>query len=228
MKEDLLMDNGNKNNLKKPLIYGAVVFLIFIIGVIAVALFQNSKNENQIVPVDNKPQEVAPKPQVQTQTQTDFQPLQVEEEKPKINKEKLIENTEKNQTKSVKPKETAAPIAKTPKTKPENVKKEAVASKPVVKSVSKPKSTKTVTQGKYYIQVAALLKHAKPNKKFLQIIKENGFNYTFYVTYINKNGEKIKVTKILVGPFKDKKEAKKALVKVKQKITQNAFIFKVK
>ena len=243
MKEDLLMDNGNKNNLKKPLIYGAAAFLVFIIVVIGIAIFQNSKSNNEIVPAENKPVEVTPK----TQTQSDFQPLNVEDEN-KINKNALIEeNTTSNQniqTANTQTKKPQQSITKQPpktqinaeeKQNPtQNTKaKPATEVKPqetkVSEKVSKPShKTKVSTGGKYYIQVAALLRYAKPNKRFLEIIKRNGFNYKFYTTYIMKNGEKVKVTKILVGPFRSKSEAKSALKKVKQKITQNAFIFKVR
>ncbi|WP_457564705.1 SPOR domain-containing protein [Caminibacter sp.] len=234
MKEDLLMDNNNKNSLKKPLIYGAIAFLIFVIIVIVIALVQNSKSSNnQIVPVENKPQEVLPQNQhVNNQTQQmDFQPLQVEEETPNINKNQLLEN---NNTKNTSMQKAEKPETKSPLKESENKQSQTTSAKsnlvkkaaPIEKN--KTKYTKKTVNGNYYIQVAALLKYAKPNKKFLALIKKNGFDYRFYVTYINKNGEKIKVTKVLIGPFKSRTEAKKSLNIVKQKITQNAFVFKVK
>ena len=226
MKEDLLMENNNKNNLKKPLIYGAAAFLVFIIAVIGFAIFQNTKNENnQIVPAENKPQEVKPQPQ---QNNTNFQPLQIEEETPKIDKQALVEEKPQQKPKTEEPK-TEENIENINKNANEVEIKQPQEEK-IVETVKKPavKNTKPALLGKYYIQVAALLKHATPNKKFLQLIKKSGFNYKFYTTYIVRNGEKIKVTKVLVGPFKTRSEAKKALLKVKQKITQNAFIFKVK
>ena len=216
MKEDLLMDNSNKNNLKKPLIYVAAAFLIFIIGVIVFAVIQNSKKENSIVPTESKPQEIVPKPQ----DTTNFQPLKIEEETPKIDKNKLIE--EENKVKNV---AKTSDVKKTPEIKTKEF-PEAKTKEP--KKEEKPQEESKITTGKYYIQVAALLKHTEPNKKFLELIKKAGFEYTFYTTYITKNGEKIKVTKVLVGPFKTKEDALKALKIVKQKITQNAFVFRVK
>jgi len=37
-----------------------------------------------------------------------------------------------------------------------------------------------------------------------------------------------KVTKILIGPFKDRAEAKSNLAKIRKEINKNAFIYKVK
>ncbi|GAB6044704.1 hypothetical protein JCM11957_03020 [Caminibacter profundus] len=215
MKEDLL-NTEPKKDLKKPLVYGAIGFLIFIIIVIAIAIFQNttSKNENnEIIPPVEKPKTTLDAPE--------FKPLKVEEnQENNIDTQKLIEE---------KPKEEQTP-------KEEKIKEEKInpqineTPKEEPKKEEKPKkeAPKKATQGNYYIQVAALLKNAKPNKKFLSLIKKEGFNYKTYHTYIVKNGEKIKVTKILIGPFETKKEAKKALKKVKASISQTAFIFKVK
>ncbi len=257
MKDDLLMDNGNKNNLKKPLIYGAIAFLIFVIIVIAVAIFQNSKSSNtQLVPAETQPQDVMPQQQTQPNTQnvsnsmmqtnqnsaSQFKPLNVEEanttnkasenkQNSQINKQNLLTNSkqtvntqnEKNQMKESKVNAVQQnvaqkePVAKTVK-KVENIKKREP--KKIIKN--------KVVKGKYYIQVAALMRYSKPNRKFLNIIKSNGFNYRFYHTYINKHGQKIKITKILVGPFASKKDAQKAIKKVKSNITQNAYIFRIR
>jgi len=220
MKEDLL-NTEPKKDLKKPLVYGAIGFLIFIIIVIAIAIFQNttSKNENnEIIPPVEKPKTTIDTPE--------FKPLKVEEnQENNIDTQKLIEEKPKEEQtpkqekieEKINPPQIINPqINKTPKEEPKKEEK------------PKKEAPKKAIHGNYYIQVAALLKNAKPNKKFLSLIKKEGFNYKTYHTYIVKNGEKIKVTKILIGPFETKKEAKKALKKVKASISQTAFIFKVK
>jgi len=236
--EDLLNINPKKDN-KKPLIYAAIGFLIFIILVIAIAIFQNlsnSKNDEILPP--------APK-QETTQNTEEFKPLPVEEA---TNENKLVveENTtnEATQETQTKPKTEEKPITTT-ETKPEKTEvkpevKEVATQKPKTttkvapKEVTitipdvKPSTPKVSKNGKYYIQVAALLRNAKPNKKFLALLDKYGYKYTTLTTYINKNGEKIKVTKLLVGPYATKTEAKKVLYKIKRDVTQNAFIYKAK
>ena len=231
MKEDLL-GNESKKDLKKPLIYGAVGFLIFIIIVILFAIFQNSKSKenNEIVPPVEKNMPV--KEEV-----SEFKPLDIEEA-PQKTEEKVTQTqelTKQPQTQKQiqlkpeeKPKEVENKVELPQETKPvETKKEEPKTQKTTVNKQIKP-IHKTVKEGKYYIQVAALLKNATPNKKFLKLIENQGFNYKFYHTYIVKNSQKIKVTKVLIGPFKSKKEAQKALPKIKRTISQTAFIFKVK
>jgi DedD protein len=231
MKDDLL-NMEPKKDLKKPLIYGAVGFLVFIIIVIAVAIFQNSnskeKNNEIVPPVENNIT-------VKEET-TEFKPLNIEET-PKKSEEKVnatpLEVKQTEAPKQIqpkteqKPKNTEDKIELPQETKQTETKKEVQPQKTAVKKQTAP-AHKTIKEGKYYIQVAALLKNATPNKKFLKLIKNQGFDYRFYHTYIIKNSQKIKVTKILIGPFKSKKEAQKALPKIKRTISKTAFIFKVK
>ena len=256
MKNDDLLNLKPKKDLKKPLIYGAIAFLIFIIIVILVAIFQNSssKNNNEILP---------PETQNEIERST-FHPLSVIEENSsnesikntennKSNNESNINNLiikqDKKQDKNAKVENNSSEnivLQSTNNAKNQNIIKQT---KPKIKQVKNEQKNlknhskkitvsklnnknlhmnKKINKGNYYIQVAALVKNTKPNPKFLKIIKKAGFNYKFYHTIIIRNGNKIKVTKILVGPFRNRSEAKRALIKVKEKITQNAYIFKVK
>jgi len=263
MKNDDLLNLKPKKDLKKPLIYGAIAFLIFIIIVILVAIFQNSssKSNNEIIP---------PETQKEIKPESPFQPLNVIEEnnsnessKNTINannenNESITNNVTTSQNQNVKAENNSSKnmaIQNINEVKNQNIISEQT--KPNIKQVNnineqkniknnskktniskqntktqknihKHKNNKKINKGNYYIQVAALLKNSKPNPKFLKIIKKAGFNYKFYHTIIIRNGNKIKVTKILVGPFRNRNEAKRALIKVKEKITQNAYIFKVK
>jgi len=221
MKNEDLLNINPKKDMKKPLIYGVIGFLVFIVAVIGFAIFQNmsSSKNNEILPP-------APKEE-KANTQEEFKPIPIEEA-PQDNQIAQEANQLQNnqpeqdtqnaanqpQTSSVKPKESVKPAPK-PVSKPKVVKK------------SKP-ANKVVANGKYYVQVAALLRNSQPNKKFLALLKKYGFNYTFKETYIVKNGEKIKVTKVLVGPYSNISQAKAALAKIKKEVTQNAFIYKVK
>jgi len=224
MKNDDLLNignNDNKKNLRKVLIYAAIGFLIFVIAIIAVALYQNksSKEENAILP-----------PQVNEQNQL-FKEVPIEKsesENEKVNKEtnnsiNLIKpETKQNSQKTA--------LEKNVTSMPKNtaVSLESPKKKTEIKQKPKKHQQKKVFKTKYYIQVAALLKNSKPNKKFLNLISKYGYKYSFYTVNIKKGNEKIKVTKVLVGPFKNRKEALNNLLKIKKYITSNAFIFKVK
>ena len=87
------------------------------------------------------------------------------------------------------------------------------------------KETKKTVKN-YYIQVGALMKYKRPNEEFLNLIKKEGYNYRLYETTYTKNKKEIKIIKILVGPF-SKEEVTKELIKVKRKISKNAFIYKI-
>jgi len=232
-KDDLLNLNDNKKNIKKPLIYGAIAFLIFIIGILGFAIYNNStsKDDNVVLP-----------PQINQETKkqedTMFKEVPIEEDN---SGENSNANIVKNLTNENNKKENQTNVDQTinknniiKENKNINKQKEAVVTNTPktnqVPKIKKQKPTQTKTQikkVKYYIQVAALMKYKQPNKKFLKLIKKEGYNYRFYRTSYVRNGKKIEVTKILIGPF-TKNSVRHELKKVKEKITQNAFIFKVK
>jgi DedD protein len=224
MEKDDLLNIKPKKNIKKPLIYGATAFLIFIIAVIAYAIYSNSKEENVVIPpqVNETPKEKT--------SNTKFKEVPIIEDDTITLGQKLI-NSEKNTKEE----------NKTTQKKPIENKETEIVNKPPLKPVKpvkkvakvenkKPKinKSKKVSKIKYYIQVAALMKYKKSNKKFLNLIKKERFNYITYHTYILKNNQKIPITKILIGPFDSESVARAKLKIVKEKITQNAFIFKVK
>ncbi|AZV46586.1 hypothetical protein C3L23_04645 [Nautilia sp. PV-1] len=229
-KDDLLNLNDNKKNIKKPLIYGAIAFLVFIIAILGFAIYNNttSKQDNVVLP-----------PQIKQEKQQDtmFKEVPIEEENNTAQNnnegnlaDKLIKNEKQSEeaNKAAPAQETQKP-AKSVQTN-KNMQEQPVTekAKTPVKAEKPVKHVKrTVADKKYYVQVAALMKYKKPNKKFLEIIKREGYSYRLYRTYYIKNGKKIEVTKILIGPF-DKNTAKKELSKIKNTITQNAFIYKVR
>jgi len=223
-RDDLLNLNNNKKNFKKPLIYGAIAFLVFIIAILGFAIYNNSssKQDNVVIPPQIK----------ETKQETMFKEVPIED-----NKESLAEKLVKEEKPVEKPQK---PVVEE-KSVPQNIKPQ-VEEKKEVKQVSvkpvqekeKPQVQKevkpvqdTVKKGQYYIQVAALMKYKKPNKKFLKLIEKEGYKYRLYETSYVKNGKRIEIIKILIGPF-DKNSVRKELQNVKRKITQNAFVFKVK
>jgi DedD protein len=214
-KDDLLNIKSEKREIKKPLIYGAIGFLVFIIGVIVYAIYSNSTNKDNVV--------LPPQVNENSKKNSDFKevPIEVSSDKlnEKLNMEKLIGDENNENKKQAQNSKENKEVKKTG-SKPEQITKKPVKTEHK-KQVEK-------VREKYYIQVAALIRYKKPNKKFLNLIKKEGFDYKLYSTYIYKNNSKIPVTKILIGPFENEKVARKKLKIVKEKITQNAFIFKVK
>jgi len=230
MNKDDLLNMDNKKNIKKPLVYGAIAFLVFIIAILGFAIYNNasSKQDNVVLPPQMKEEtkQNTMFKEVPIENETNKQPQQEEKLADKLLKEKQEQTQTKtnkdNQAKEIQEVEKHEKTAQKPAYQPTEK-----TSKP--QPVTQPKQkTKTAAATKnYYIQVAALIKYKKPNKKFLELLKKEGYNYRLYETYYVKNGKKIEVVKILVGPF-GKNEVKKELNKIKANITQNAFIYKVK
>ena len=213
-KDDLLNLN-NKKTVKKPLIYGAIAFLVFIIAILGFAIYNNtsSKQDNVVLP-----------PQIQEVKQdTMFKEVPIEETNTTNDKINLADKLIKNENKNTQTKEEVSEKIEKEKVQTEVIKQEP---KKEVKTVAQ-KNKKPLTTTKYYVQVAALMKYKKPDQKFLNLIKKEGYNYKLYETYYVKNGKKIEIIKVLIGPF-DKTTVNKELKKIKNSITQNAFIYKVK
>ena len=220
--DDLLnLEQNNKKNLKKPLIYGAIAFLVFIIGVLIFAIYSNASSEdkNLVIPPEEKEESPA-----------NFKEIPIEENEKLVIKN-LIESDKKDIKENEKSKEKKTIKKEQNLSQKEKIKTVEKAEKRLVVkekenvNISKTKNTKVVRN--YYIQVGALMKYKKPNKKFLELIKKEGYNYKLYEINYTKNGKKVEVIKILIGPF-TKEEAKEELIKIKRKISKNAFIYRLK
>ena len=229
--KDNLFQEGSSdtNKLRKLLIMGGVAFVVFIVVVVIYKFISGD---------DTSKTKVILPPEIKKET-TLFKDVTisdmdkntpVEENQPKkIVTEENITKPKKEEVKEVK---VETPI-KVEEATPKIIEKpKEITHKKVQKEVVKPKSRKVSTHKKsvvikrYYIQVAALTKNS-PSHKFLSIIKKEGFEYKILKTDIKINGRILKVKKVLVGPYKTYKEAKKHLNKVKQKISSGAFVLKV-
>jgi DedD protein len=89
------------------------------------------------------------------------------------------------------------------------------------RKVETPKYTSSSSQG-IYIQVGSLSK-SQPNKGFLKSITDKGYSYEFKETTVKSNT----ITKILVGPFSNDREAKDALKNIRKTIEPGAFLTKI-
>ena len=224
-KNDLMQDisSESSNNLRKYLMIGGGVFVLFVVGIVAAKfLFSEPKKSDTAV--------ILP-PEVTTKQKKDdtalFNDIPVENDTDF--KKPLVEKTTNTQTKKteqpkLETKKVEQKIQESPKPiiaeekiieKPKVAKKEVKIKKVVPKKVAK-------TIKKYYIQVAAT--RGKPSKRFLKLITKNGFTYK--IMEVNVKG--IKVKRILVGGYATYKDVKKALPKVKSKISSSAFIKVIK
>jgi len=233
MSDDLFKISENqkkKQDLKKILIYGAVAFLVFVVGIVTFAILKSSNsNDNTVLP-----------PEVQKESI--FKQIPVEKKEVKIEDNPLaiddtnVDETQPVESDNVQPAENA---------QNDNTIQNTNTQMPTIPSVTQTQNSqvKTVvnqksqhinmnnansTRGEYYIQVAALLRNKKPSKKFLETIQKDGFNYRILETYTVINNEKVKATKVLIGPFNSRAEAERNKIKVKKFITPGAFIVKVK
>ena len=131
-------------------------------------------------------------------------------------------------TKITKAKEEAAKIIETKIVKP--------AAKPKPKRVVNPPkeiivdtkvspvepATKLSSLSGYFIQVGATTA-SFPDRRFLQKIKDAGYDYIVHSTVVR--GKKIK--KVLIGPFASRSEAKRKLPGVHATINPSAFIYRI-
>jgi DedD protein len=241
-KNDLMKDltQNDTNNLRKYLLIGGGVFVIFVIGiVVSKFLFSTPKKDDTAVilppeiqqdkkdtnlfnniPIENnqpiQPQkkEEFKKPQIQSQSPA---PVENTQSIPQI------DNSQQEQKLISQPAHQPKPIEKPqPQSQPQPQPKSQPIPKHQPKPTLKEKKVK-VQKLNYYIQVTAVTR-GEPNPKFLKLIKKNGFNYK--IEEVTIKGKKIK--RVLVGGFKTKQEALKALPKVKKSISSSAFIKRVK
>ena len=212
---DLMQDisnEGNNSNLRKYLLLGGGVFVLFVVGIVAakVMFSQPKKNDTAVI----LPPEVTMKQKKDNTALFNEIPVENDTEFKKPNVE-MKEELPKETVHEVEPViETPVQETTKPQPKPKPVEVKKVEPKKIEQKVTKKSN---VTQ-KYYIQVAAT--RGKPSEKFLKLIKKNGFEYK--IVEVNVKG--IKVKRILVGGYSTYKDVKKALPSVKSKISSSAFI----
>lgn len=87
----------------------------------------------------------------------------------------------------------------------------------------KPAAATAAHTGEIYIQVGSFSRY-KPDPKFLDKIESSGYTYRFHRIVMSG---KIN-NKVLVGPFKDRSDARANLEDVRKKIEPGAFIYTIK
>ncbi len=88
--------------------------------------------------------------------------------------------------------------------------------KPVKRPVASKPVPKTVSTGRYYVQVGAY--RQQPSQRFISVIQNNGYKYI--MTKPNRSG----IKRLLIGPYSDKESVKRVLLDVRDRIHKQAFV----
>jgi DedD protein len=223
---DIILDNKNNSNstkTKKILFLAIILILIFIFAVIGMKLFNKpevKKNHFNIVLPPEPSSKIEPK------KEDLFKQVPIVKENNTASNDNFNAMVEKLKNKEQQKEKSAKAIAQTAKASSNKaVKTEKKDTKKALNKIKKEFKPikKSIKTGNTYVQVGVTFK-TKPDKKYLQKISKAGYTYKLYNIKISgKNA-----TKILIGPYKDRKSAKADLLKIKKEINKAAFIYVVK
>jgi DedD protein len=210
------------SNSKKTLMIGAALVVVFFIavGVLRTVGGDDDKKKNNMI--------LPPEPTKKVDQSPIFEKVPVKDSAEMDEKfEKIIKEI-KQKTEPEPRVEPKPVVASTPKpvepTRPainRNVPKEEVIAKEP--RYVAPAGAVSDTKSGFYIQVGAFYS-LQPSTKLLNNIKAEGFNYDIYKTKVNSKN----ITKVIIGPYNTKTEAKNNLTSVREKINKSAYILKVK
>lgn len=108
------------------------------------------------------------------------------------------------------------PTAVTKPTPKPAVKKNAAPAKP-----KRPHTAAATEKKRYYIQVASYSRKPSSDARLLQVVRRNGYDYTLYKA---SNG----MYKVLIGPYKNRREVDHAIQTVRSRINKQAFVYTMK
>jgi len=204
----------------------AIIALLIIVFLGAILLFKMiwGDTTNDITLVDKNqttfvsPELIPIENNNNNENKNDLLPITKEKlPQPSKKSDVTIKTKVKKEPKKVVKKKEPTKTPKVEKTVAKKVKEEQTVKNPVKKQ---PKPSALFGEGKpvYYVQVGAF--NREPNAKFIQKIKDAGFNYV-----INKNE---KTRRVRVGPYGSYAEAKAALTDVNSSIGIMGFVVKQK
>ena len=201
---DIILNKGNTTSPNKKIILAVATLGVILVVVVMLMNSLSSSGTN------NLPQAaLPPKPEttnvVKPTDEPLFEDVTIIEEK--TDDDSNLDQIAKKLKQESTQKEKTAVLPKVKKTVPKKVVKSSIKTTP-----------KTVAPGSYYIQVGSFSKY-EPNKKFLKSITDLNFKYKYHK--INN------LNKVLIGPFKNRQEAKDARRVIRAKIEPGAFLFKL-
>jgi DedD protein len=220
---NILLEDVNEpsvSNSKKALMIGGALVVVFFvaIGVMRALNSGDDKNNgnNMILP---------PEPTKKVDDNPMFEKVPVKDSAQMDEKfEKIIKEI-KQKTEP----ETQAPVRQAPTPTPVERPKPQPILPPATQELIQPASkiadtvSNDASKSGFYIQVGAFYS-LEPSPKLLNNIKAQGYNYEIYKTKVNSKN----ITKVIVGPYATKNEAKNSLEDVRGKINKSAYILKVK
>ncbi|PID47569.1 MAG: hypothetical protein CR967_04045 [Proteobacteria bacterium] len=236
--KDILLEKDveqKASKAKKIALIAGILILVFLIVVIAMKVLQKPEpsHKDPIANIQTKPKNVdvdnssfKQVPIVKKETKNESFEEMVKKLK---EKEKQRVEQEKEEIK-VEPKQQVQKPKEDPE--PKKIAKIPTIEAPVIKQVKpkkqKPKTSKPVQKkdklvGNIYIQVLAST-NMNPDKKFVDKIKASKYPYILYKTRVKGTS----YMKLLIGPYKNTKQARKALTKIKRNLAPKAFIFRKK
>lgn len=249
---DILISESNPKLIspKKILVLGAAGTVLFLVTIFVVFLVsrsgdsktppqQKQSQQTEIASNALKPIEPQSLPSDQLPKEPVFEEIKLKEEQPKTDKtdkiEKALQEIKERNKQEAMTKQTqntsssqASQIAQKEPEKTQTKEVQTKAQKSDIKQDFHNISTPNITASKqensevpkgYYVQVGAFFKF-NPDKKFLDTLKNNNYQYHMLKTKSGNND----VVKVLIGPFVDEIEAKRALQKIREQINSSAFI----
>ncbi|NPA73676.1 MAG: SPOR domain-containing protein [Epsilonproteobacteria bacterium] len=228
---DIMLDKntGRTSKMKKILLLSIVLIILFLLILAGMKLINKPKvkknNFNIILPPE--PATKVEKPIVKDELFKQVPIIEENNDTEKNNfdamvkkiKEKEKEKVDKFATHKAKQDEKIAKV----KAKTKNIQKKIKKHTKIPKKIKTTKPKKQKIKKSVYIQVGITFK-GKPDKKYLEKITKAGYKYTLYPVKISGRT----ATKVLIGPYINKKAARNSINKIKQKINKAAFIYVIK
>jgi len=207
---DIILNKGNSaGGNKKVILAVATLGIILIIVVMLMNTLNSNEQTNLPKPVPlPKPQSVVSDTDNEVMNEPLFEDVEVVSE----------ENTDDQSLDKIAQKLKEESLQETP-SKPVAEKKptKKVKASIIKKKEAKKPVAKKMNGNSYYIQVGSFSKY-KPNKKLFNSIEDRGYKYTL---------KKVdSLTKVLVGPFANEREARGALRNIRSNIEAGAFLTK--
>ena len=160
---------------------------------------------------------VAPKPAVITKPEV-VEKIEAPKVEAPVVEKKSVEITKEFEQSPANTEEKAAAKKVSEKEKTTHEPEHAAKKASTPKTPPAAKVTPAASAITYYIQVGSY--KGVPSKRFLTVIKNNGFHYK--ITAPAANGNK----KLLIGPYSSRKSVDTALIRVRDLINKSAFVVK--
>ncbi len=217
---DIMLNKSGENatKTKKILLLSVGLIIVFLVVLAVMKLINKPEQKKYDLNIAIPPEPTTKMGEKQNKEELFKQVPIIEENSSdkKVKKDNFNAMVEKLKQKEQKGGNAKTNIVNTSKKIAKKTKKISSKSKYKRKAV-KPKH---MQKGIYYVQVGVTFKE-KPDGDFLTKIKKAGYAYTLYSLKISGK----KATKILIGPYKNRKEAMKNISKIKKTINKAAFVY---